>query len=125
MRYLPIVLASIYVGALSPSFAAEPAAPAAPAPAAATPVSAPADLAKDTAAAKQADLDAQAKRLRIAGYKPKVQNGQTLYCRKEAVVGSRFEKEICGSPEALDKATRDSKDMTGDIQRNQVNPAGK
>jgi uncharacterized protein involved in type VI secretion and phage assembly len=123
MRY-PIALSiSLCLGALAPSFAAEPAAPATPATAVATPA-AQADASKGAEAAKtqSAELDAQAKRLRAAGYKPKVQNGQTVYCRKEAVVGSRFPQEVCGSAESIDKVTQNGKDLADDVQRKQANP---
>ena len=58
------------------------AAPAAPV------VSAGATPASDQAAA-------QVKAARALGYLPQRSDGVTVYCRKEAVVGSRFTKDIC------------------------------
>jgi hypothetical protein len=57
------------------------------------------------------------KRLRGQGYKPKVQNGQTVFCKKEAKMNSRFEVEYCASAEALDIASRNAKDAMEDMQR--------
>jgi len=124
MRHL-VLFALLCVVALSQSYAAEPASSATSTQTAATTAVAPSDSAKDTVAAKQTDLAARDKRLRSAGYKPKIQAGQTFYCRKEAVVGSRFEKEVCGTAESIDKATQNGKDMAADAQRRQNNPAGK
>src|ERR1700729_3496368 len=38
-----------------------------------------------------AALEEQTKRLKALGYKPEVQNGVTVFCRKETPLGTRFE----------------------------------
>jgi hypothetical protein len=37
------------------------------------------------------------KKAALAGWRLEVRNGETLYCRDEPVVGSRFTKKMCGS----------------------------
>jgi hypothetical protein len=66
---------------------------------------------------KDAELDMQIKRLRSQGYRPKVVGGTTVYCRSEPVLGSRFERQLCGTVEDLVKATQTSKDAVDSIQR--------
>ena len=113
----------------SPATSAPPAAAAptsesiqAPSAAAPPPVAAPpaADTAKDAE-----ELGKRDKRLRSQGYKPKVVNGTTFYCRGEVTLGSHFEKQVCGTADQMERVTRDSKDMLDDIQRRalQANPS--
>jgi hypothetical protein len=41
--------------------------------------------------------EAQVRVLRLQGYKPETRNGQTVYCRKEAQLGTRLETKTCSS----------------------------
>ena len=134
MRYLSTVFVSICVLPLSLAVAAEPDAKTAPAAqtssvSAASPAAmAPAKAGNAGAdASKGADAEIQIKRLRAQGYRSKTVNGVTMYCRGEIVLGSRFEKQMCGTADDLDKSSRNSKDITDDVQRRALmgSPAGK
>jgi hypothetical protein len=144
MRYTTWLMISLCVGVVPSTFAAEPAqtpsppaqaSPAAPSeaptsvtaatadattPVAATPpATATPPTASKTEAVKPPDLVAQAKRLRTAGYKPKVQkNGDTVWCRSEASLGSRFQSERCSSADDLDRAALYGKELTETMQKN-------
>lgn len=61
--------------------------------------------------------DERAKALRSAGYRPEVRNGETLYCRREAVLGTRLEKKVCGSAEEIELSTRNSQELANRIQQ--------
>jgi hypothetical protein len=98
--------------------AAQPAAQAAPpAPAAASSTSTEAAAktpAKETATAadnKNSEADAQEKHLLASGYKKKTRNGETVYCRKEIPLGSRFEKERCGSAQEMELQAQQARDL--------------
>jgi hypothetical protein len=78
----------------------------------------------------QAKADAQAKaidkRLRAQGYKPMNNNGTLRYCRGEQVIGSRFERQVCGTPEELDYAEKQGQETVRQIQQNNASlPGGK
>jgi hypothetical protein len=124
MRYFSTIALSISLLPLSLVNAGEPDVKTSPpaqtsqassAPASATAPAVAVNAAADTA--KDGDQEGQVKRLRAMGYRPKMVNGTTMYCRGEAVLGSRFEKQRCGTADDLDKATRNSQDTVGDIQR--------
>jgi len=66
-------------------------------------------------------LTADEKLLLSRGYRRETHEGQAVYCRKETVVGSHFEKKVCGTPEQIAAAVRVSKDVTEQSQR-QNNP---
>jgi hypothetical protein len=61
--------------------------------------------------------NSQDKSLRARGYKPETRGGTTVYCRKEAVLGSRFENKICRSAAELEHDSQAGKDMVQDMQR--------
>jgi hypothetical protein len=52
------------------------------------------------------------------GYRRQVRDGQVTFCRKEVVLGSHFEKKVCGTAEQLVSAQQLSKDLTSETQRN-------
>ena len=127
MRYQAALSFVLCLGAFSHSFAADP--PSAPAaPAQATAVSSPTTAASATATAPPASdvktaadaaLVAQTHRLRTAGYKPKVKDGGTIWCKQETALGSRLAQvERCGTPEQIDLSTRNAKDAVETMQRN-------
>ena len=150
MRYTRYLMVSFCIGALAPALAADPpippsvtsapvqsvqpAADSAPSPAAETQAEAKAKAvaqAKTDADAKAtADADAKAKavdkRLRAMGYKPINNNGTLRYCKNEQVLGSRFERAVCGTPEELDFAAQNGQETVQRIQQNNSSlPAGK
>ena len=126
MRYQAALSLFLCLGAFSPSFAADPpsasaepaqssAVSSAPA-AAASATTAPAASEKTTAA--DVALAAQIHRLRSAGYKPKVKNGETIWCKQQTALGSRLTQvEICGSPDQVEQSIQDSKDAVEEAQR--------
>jgi hypothetical protein len=115
------------VGMASQAFAADPPS-AAPASEAATSASQPTpDVATAaTPSAASADKpssdstlnDKEIKALRAQGYRPVVRNGETLYCRDEAPLGSRFEKRVCNTADQLAELARNSQENTVHAQRN-------
>ena len=122
MRHTTWLMISLCVGVVSSTFAAEPAQTSSPPTAKGTPITAEAATANKADAAKAADLAAQAKRLRSAGYKPKVQkNGDPIWCRKEAPLGSRLQIERCSSAEDLDKAALYGQDLTETLRKHVIN----
>ena len=106
--------------------AAQPAAQAAPAAAAAasstsTPAKAPAKEAATADAGKNSEAEAQEKHLLASGYKKKTHNGETVYCRKEMPIGSRFEKERCGTAQEMELQAQQARDL---MNGNKVTPGG-
>jgi hypothetical protein len=92
---------------------------AAAAPAAATPAAAP-----KTAAAPE--VDPAEKNALAMGYRPKMRNGEKVYCKSEPVLGSRTQTiESCESLAQLKQTTQASKDFTQHAQQNQQNPSGR
>ena len=130
MRFPIVLFACLFAGGFSQIQGAEPPQPSAQATAVSSTLStaaaksATSNDTKATEAVKDVSEE-QAKRLRSRGYKPEVRNGNTLFCRKETALGSRFESKVCGTAADLDKATRNGKDLTESAQRNQLNPSGK
>ena len=143
MRYTKLLIAVFSIGVFSQALAVDPpsptSAPTAPASLTATAASedpaAATEQAKAEAKAKaeaqaKADADAKAKatdkRLRAMGYKPMNTNGTMRYCKSEQQLGSRFERQVCGTPEELDFAEQQGKETVRQIQQNNASlPAGK
>lgn len=125
LRNLRCLIVSLGVVTFSQALAADPptpaSAPAATSLPAETPTAAAADDPAAAAAAAKANAEAKTKaidkRLRAQGYKPTTSNGIVRYCRQEQVIGSRFERSICGTPEELDMAAQIGKDATETMQR--------
>jgi hypothetical protein len=131
MRYPQFLMVSLCIGALSQALAGDQPTPAsAPTSTSAAPQSpAAAPESPESAAATQANADAQAKadadakakavdkRLRALGYKPVNHNGTVRYCRNEQAIGSRFETQVCGTPEELDFAALNGKETAQKIQQ--------
>jgi hypothetical protein len=139
MRKLMGLLAVISVAGISPVFATDPPATTTTSDTASTPAKTdqPSDTkATATATAKPADgqvklvagddaADKQLKRLKAAGYKPEVHGGEVVFCRKEAVLGSRFEKKMCSTADALDQQMSTAQEMASQAQRNStISPRG-
>lgn len=125
MRQTQVFLILLCVGAGSHVLAADPPAPAPTA--AVTPAATPAataaaagsaaNSAKADAAPKSDVTEAQTKALRSAGYKPEVSKGQTLYCRREAQIGTRFESKVCGTYEEIQRSIQNSQELATRIQQ--------
>ncbi len=135
MRYTQLLIAALSIGVFSPALAIDPPSPAS-APTAPVSLSATASPEDPAAAAEQAkaeakakaeaqakaDADAKAKAidksLRAQGYKPRDVNGTLRYCRSEQQLGSRFERQVCGTPEELAFAEQQGKETVRQIQQN-------
>jgi hypothetical protein len=83
----------VLVIALTAACASQPAAPTAPAPAAVAAAAKPVAPAATDATDATAKADVQPAVL--SGYKPKTRNGETVYCKKVARIGSNFATETC------------------------------
>ena len=104
--------------AAQPAPASPPAASSATTPASSSTTAKPASDAKPAASSTGAAPDeATDKRLRSQGYKPEMHNGNTVYCRKETELGSRFPSKVCATPEQLANANKDSQDALDKVQR--------
>jgi len=120
MRFLPLLI----VLAATPVIASEPASEAHPAPAAAAvPASTPATAtqpAKEAAAAAAAPAAAAAtaeEPFKIpAGYKKKKRAGETVYCRSETPVGTRFPTEYCFTQNDLERIEKNKQSIQRDVQ---------
>ena len=110
-----------------------PAAPAPPAPATApahgheataphearapAPAESAAAATAEPAEAKTQEADNQ-KRLYAAGYRPEIQNGVRLWCRRELTLGSRLAaQKNCGTAESLAQAVQQNQRQIDDAQR--------
>jgi len=104
---------------------AQPATPAA-ATSSATPAASSATATQNSTAAPPAAAAAQAqsdeaadeKRLRAAGYKSEMHNGEKIWCRKEESLGSRLAAQRnCGTASSLAKSMQDNQRNVADSQR--------
>jgi hypothetical protein len=112
--------ATVVTDSASPAPSAKTTAPALPS--ASSPASSQPAATKTTAAAA---LSADEQRLIAKGYKPQMRNGEKIYCRREAPLGSRIsDVQHCGTVSQLATATQDGKDYVEKTQRTQLNPAG-
>ena len=94
-------------------------------PAAAAAAATPATPAAPAAAAAKPDVDPFEKHLMAAGYRPEMQNGEKVYCRKETPLGSRVGGvKNCGTAEQLKLREDQTKQGVGQAQRASVNPKG-
>jgi len=138
MRIIIGLFTVLSVGALSQAMATDPPAEA---PKAATSASAPSsttststDKTTTTATTKTVKLvagdvaaDERLKKLRAAGYKAEMHGSDVVFCRKEPVVGSRFDKKVCNTAEELDNQMANGRDLLETTQRNGLglgNPKG-
>ena len=140
MRFDLLALALLGVGSFALAAAADPA-PATPtehaaaAPAVTDPasvstsasrVAAPARAASAAASPNAAmEVSAAEQHLISLGYKPQVRDGQKIYCRREAALGSRIvAAQHCGTAAQLTTTTQEGKDYLEKTQRSQLNPVG-
>jgi hypothetical protein len=96
--------------------------PAAPAAAAAANTSDPATKPADQAPAGEPEVSKeQDKRLRGMGYRQSTRNGKMVYCRQEAVLGSRFTRMVCGTAADLERVAQGAREQTEHMQRSGLN----
>jgi hypothetical protein len=114
MRLILIAVASfLAVGcATTPTSAPTTAAPV-------TPAAAPATQAQPAAAATVAAVDKGSKSA-PPGYRTKVRNGETVYCKKEATTGSRFEVETCMNAADLEALRQRTEQDREQFRKNQT-----
>jgi hypothetical protein len=63
------------------------------------------------------------KRLRTAGYKPEMINGEQLWCRREIALGSRLNaQKSCGTAKSLGLSVQETQDRFRATQNKQWNP---
>ena len=102
--------------------AAEPAAPTQSSTAAASSVAVPAEA---PASAVLAAAEEAAPAFKPpAGYSTKKKGDQTLYCRKETPIGTRFASEYCFTQEQLQRIGKSSQSMRDDVARRQKTCSG-
>ena len=109
----------------APAAPAAPAATAAPATAAvasSTAPTPPADPAQSELEAKKAAAAEKIKKSGFGGYKPEVHGNNTVYCRMEQQLGSRFSTKQCRSYEQLLLDQQTAKEYTDQIQKMGVQP---
>jgi len=71
------------------------------------------------------DTEAMAKARKL-GYQAVNEDGEVLYCRTEAKMGSRVEKEtICLTPKQIDDLREETKHSLGEVMRQTSPPAGR
>jgi hypothetical protein len=152
MRMIIAVFAVLSVGVLSQAFGTDPpvegaAKPTTPAPASPsvdssatiTPAELPADR-KTTATAASADgtkpvrlivgdsaADARLKKLRAAGYTPEAHGDEVVFCRREPVLGTHFQRKVCNTAEQLESVASTGQDDVEQMQRDGMkgNPSSK
>jgi hypothetical protein len=72
----------------------------------------------NSAAEKSAlDQDAEAKKMRSMGYKPKHVGSNTLWCKKEVKLGTHFETENCMSAEVALARQKSDKEWAEKVQK--------
>src|SRR5689334_10675142 len=151
MRMVIGVFAALSVGVLSPAFGTDPPVAEAAKPTAVAPVSRSVDSSATTTptSAEQpvdrkatttsvdgtkplrlivgdAAAEARLKRLRAAGYKPEAHGDEVVFCRREPVLGSHFQRKVCNTAEQLESQTNTSQDELEEMQRAGMrgNPSG-
>lgn len=109
-------------GEQTPPASPSEAQPAAAQPAAAQPESA-ATPAETKPAVKKVVLidnninDEQLKQILAKGYRPEAQGSETVYCRKETPVGTRFPTKTCKTSVAILEMEQRSRDAASNAQR--------
>jgi hypothetical protein len=126
MRFLSGLLACLSVGVSYLAYPNPPATvPAASTPeaAAVTPAPAAAPAAATNAQAASAtptapEIDPREKYLLAKGYKIRMRGGVKMFCREEAILGSRVDKvQNCGTAQTLIERERNEKDAWEQYQR--------
>ena len=134
MRIFVAALAALGAGAASLALAdpsaTPPATEAAPvtAPAPAAPAVPATPAAASTAAvqaSKAQEIDPFEKHLMAEGYRPEMQGGEKMYCRKDAPLGSRLSgQKTCATAEQWKLREDQTKEGVSKAQHAAVNPKG-
>jgi hypothetical protein len=71
-------------------------------------------------------VNADEKEMRSQGYKPKMHNGEKVWCRQEEQIGTRLAMhgETCGTVDQIKARTQSARDTTEATQRIQLNKSG-
>ena len=92
-------------------------------------MAAPVSTAATSADAAQAEIEAKKaaaaeklKKYGLGGYKPEVHSGNTVYCKTEQQIGSRFSTKQCRSYEQLVSDQQVGRDYTQALQSMGVAP---
>jgi hypothetical protein len=91
---------------------APPASPSTPAPTATSAKPAVAEAVSADGVTKE-----ELKRLQVAGYKQKTRGDQIVYCRREVVLGTRFDREMCATARDLEYIRAHGQEMTSQAQK--------
>jgi len=76
-------------------------------------------------AAAPSDVDPREKTLLRMGFRPRMQNGQKVFCKREQELGSRVEGTmLCGTVDHLMSEFRLSREAIDQTQRYGTNPTG-
>jgi glucose/arabinose dehydrogenase len=121
LRSLTVAAALVACSSAFGSDPAQEASPAAAAVAPATPATsaAPAaDASKPAATADAAKAKSQPTKV-PAGYKAKVVDGETRFCRKDVPLGSRFPTEVCMTQAQFEEQERNRDSMRNGLQDRQ------
>jgi hypothetical protein len=94
-----------------------------PTPSQAASTTPPASSAKPAPSNSPQELTDEEKKLLSKGYHLEVHGGQKTFCRREAELGSHFERKVCGTPEQLGAIRQTSRDLLENSQRN-IQPGG-
>lgn len=65
--------------------------------------------------------DKQLARLKAAGYKAELHGEELVFCRREAQLGSRFERKVCSTADAIEQQATLAQELTERTQRMGVN----
>ena len=90
-----------------------------------SPTASPAAVPVGPPAAPPSDTDPREKLLLRMGFRPRMQNGQKLFCKREQQLGSRVEGTMfCGTVDHLVNEFRLSREAIDQTQRYGTNPQG-
>jgi hypothetical protein len=108
----------VLAGAMTQAIADPPAAPQSSSTEAAAPATA-----QTTSTTTKTSMSSEEENLRAQGYKPKMQNGQKVWCRSETPIGTRLSHgDTCASAEQIKARTQSGRDATDTAQRTMMNP---
>jgi heme-binding NEAT domain protein len=68
-------------------------------------------------AAGDTDAELQLKVLKAQGYKAETHGSEIWFCRREQILGSRFEKKVCNTADQLQHIAADAQQQTDKITR--------
>jgi hypothetical protein len=69
--------------------------------------------------------NAQVKQLLAKGYRPQGRGDNVYYCRREQVLGSRFEQKVCKTADQITRAELDSQEIAENARKGLMSPSAK